>query len=1161
MKRKIAIVLALLALVLLHIPATLAWQGKTQTATNEIFSAPLGMVRLQKLDENDLPLAGASFKLFRVGEDGQPDQQVDGLFVSDNRGYVGDRDDGSLVLPVGEYYFLEEKAPENYDFDLDAQGNAIRKHSFTVQKNYCWNLEVHNHRKTADLRIEKDIPGSPALTDDSRDFYFKVTLPDREGGYDYYVYSNDGSLFSKNAMYSGQTLKLQYGQYIVIKDLPVGGMYEVEETASDGYVVSSDGHRGNITEYGATASFTNRQGLLNITKTVRDNVVGEGGPHPEMLFHFTLKLGPEEHSFTLKAGETKSFSLPIGAQYEIEELEAEFPRELLRQQRLNEDGTPMLDQYGQPVYEEREPQGNELAERYFMSKQKISGTITGSEAVDVEFVNVYDPKPIKPGDLVIEKEVSGKTEDDMDETEYEFHVSFDDGKAHEYRIYDANGRALTADYDAYEYSVWQVQAPGVTVTNPRSGQEDSGSQPESAEDMYLDGAAAAPRSTAEPLDESGIAAANESGEQPGAVTDGGEDPAPVPDGESPAEDSLEQPDAEQRPAAGQSQNISYSTYNTENTDNTLFVLPAGGGIIKLRDGQRAEFSNISHGVKYTVREEYDGGLSHDVDEVQGSIVSAFVTRLHIVNKARHELVITKQVIDPDNAGDPYAVFDFELYINDGGYEEVKSFSLAHDESIRVPLPYGSYYKVVEKDVFSRGYSQRIENGAGVMGEEDIYVTVTNTYVGPVKVEINGVKHWKFRAESNKEYPEYITVYLKDAGDNSTIALQKVYPGPDNSWSYSFTADKYKADGELMEYYVWEEPVAGFRADYSSGCYDITNVQYASIAVDPPVNKKVTGLDAGEDAQFEFLLQAEDESYPMPAGSSDGMKVIKAGAGPVEFGEIVFTGPGTYSYTVSEADGRQEGWDYDATVYTIVYTVYEENNQLKEQHTISKNGAEYVAAAQFNNHYDRSVEGETITISGEKTWDHKTNPESNRPDSIIVHLLADGRSVERKLVEPDKDGKWTYSFPDRPIYAEGSGDKIEYSVAEELDEVYAEDYAASYTGYNIHNVYEPGVNPSPSPIPTATPAPTDTPVITPTPGATDIPVATGKPGDTDIPVATSKPGRPSWPGGSWWDPKTGDTSFIGVWSLLLLVSYAAIITCIVLIIRLSRKRRKRRKKDR
>ena len=75
--------------------------------------------------------------------------------------------------------------------------------------------------------------------------------------------------------------------------------------------------------------------------------------------------------------------------------------------------------------------------------------------------------------------------------------------------------------------------------------------------------------------------------------------------------------------------------------------------------------------------------------------------------------------------------------------------------------------------------------------------------------------------------------------------------------------------------------------------------------------------------------------PMPEGSEGDTKSVEItmpaaeGEDWKEFGEIIFTEPGTYVYEITEIAGDAEGFTYDDNVITITYEVEvdEETNGL------------------------------------------------------------------------------------------------------------------------------------------------------------------------------------------------------------------------------------------
>ena len=64
----------------------------------------------------------------------------------------------------------------------------------------------------------------------------------------------------------------------------------------------------------------------------------------------------------------------------------------------------------------------------------------------------------------------------------------------------------------------------------------------------------------------------------------------------------------------------------------------------------------------------------------------------------------------------------------------------------------------------------------------------------------------------------------------------------------------------------------------------------------------------------------------------------------------------------------------------------------------------------------SNQPETIDISGAKTWDDANDQDGLRPESITVHLLADGVEKAKKTVT-EQDG-WNWTFASLPKYENG-----------------------------------------------------------------------------------------------------------------------------------------------
>ena len=78
--------------------------------------------------------------------------------------------------------------------------------------------------------------------------------------------------------------------------------------------------------------------------------------------------------------------------------------------------------------------------------------------------------------------------------------------------------------------------------------------------------------------------------------------------------------------------------------------------------------------------------------------------------------------------------------------------------------------------------------------------------------------------------------------------------------------------------------------------------------------------------FKFTLTRNDPSYPMPNNATtDSVETSVAVSGDNNFGELVFTQPGTYVYTIKEVTGTNQKVTYDKSVYTLTYTVFKNDD--------------------------------------------------------------------------------------------------------------------------------------------------------------------------------------------------------------------------------------------
>lgn len=135
--------------------------------------------------------------------------------------------------------------------------------------------------------------------------------------------------------------------------------------------------------------------------------------------------------------------------------------------------------------------------------------------------------------------------------------------------------------------------------------------------------------------------------------------------------------------------------------------------------------------------------------------------------------------------------------------------------------------------------------------------------------------------------------------------------------------------------------------------------------DPSVKKTVSGTPP-KDTSFVFKLTADDPSYPMPAGSVNGMKTITiVGSGEKNFGTWSYTKAGIFYYTITEVNTDESGYTYDTAVYTIADIVKAMDGQLTVSRTVTNSANKPVQSCIFINTYHSTTGGGTY---GPKTGD-------------------------------------------------------------------------------------------------------------------------------------------------------------------------------------------------
>lgn len=479
-----------------------------------------------------------------------------------------------------------------------------------------------------------------------------------------------------------------------------------------------------------------------------------------------------------------------------------------------------------------------------------------------------------------------------------------------------------------------------------------------------------------------------------------------------------------------------------------------GEQIALKHGERVTFPNLPVGTTYKITEDdyLSDGYIATISETSGTItrennhVIVFENHKHIENK----LLVKKVVPNEVSFNNKNKKFTFTVTIN-GKSEQ---FSLGSGEEKTFDLPLNAVYTVKEDNY--------TEDGFILSSEQNIYmdsngvrvheIICTNTFIGTVLTEISGQKKWNLSADKNQKLPESITVYLMDGKE---IVESKTVSAKDN-WKYTFTAPKYRPDGKTpIHYTVDEKEILCYAKDIDG--YDITNTYLLPIVFAPAkVQKIIKGDTPSNNSTFTFKLKAQNGA-PMPEHSEKGEKQITiSGAASKDFGKIKYTNPGTYVYTISEISGKESGYTYDKSIYTLTVVIENSGNKLaaKTVTYVKNDENKHSDKAVFTNTYKTpsTSSDERVEIYGEKIWNHGSNPKSKQPKAVVLHILANGQNTLSFQV--DESTHWMYSFS-LPKY-DKQGKEITYTI----DETDIKNYKKSIKGFDVTNTHKsawPGGN--------------------------------------------------------------------------------------------------------
>ena len=317
------------------------------------------------------------------------------------------------------------------------------------------------------------------------------------------------------------------------------------------------------------------------------------------------------------------------------------------------------------------------------------------------------------------------------------------------------------------------------------------------------------------------------------------------------------------------------------------------------------------------------------------------------------------------------------------------------------------YTVVEPNV-PDGYTSQV----------NLLVTknfeIVNTYA-PEKTSRKVVKTWEDDNNQDGVRPSELKVVLKGTGQADRAAVLNAA----NNWTYEWTDLPKNENGQEIKYTI-EEDLTGDAYELVSSTYDPETSTFSLINKHESATESVSGNKIWNDSDNRDGIRPTSITVTLNKKVGDQGEVT-----PVKSKSVV--SPWTFSFDKlpSYENGQK-----------ITYSITEDN--VPTGYVSEVNGTTITNTHQI----------EKISVSGRKNWVNPTG-QGGIPDSLTVHLLADGVQIAEKTVTA-ADG-WSYTFDNLEKYRKDrQGVEIQYSIGE----VSIPGWTGVISGNNITNTYNP-----------------------------------------------------------------------------------------------------------
>ena len=396
---------------------------------------------------------------------------------------------------------------------------------------------------------------------------------------------------------------------------------------------------------------------------------------------------------------------------------------------------------------------------------------------------------------------------------------------------------------------------------------------------------------------------------------------------------------------------------------------------------------------------------------------------------------------------------------------------------------------------------------------------TNTHA-PGKTSVAVTKSWSDKNNRDKKRPDSVTIHLFADG----VDTQKTLTLNENGgWVGSFTDLDIYSNGKAIKYTITEDRVNGYSTvivgDALRGFTVVNSRPSGGGGGGGHHDNPPTPNDNGSGAVSLYKVDAQTGDSLAGAEfvlyKADGTKVGSYTTDSQGYIKVQNLRYGSYYFTETKAP---DGYHLDQS--NVKFTL-DKSNSADNSHPWNIKVS------------NTKKDIPTVTIEGTKAWEDNDNAAGKRPESITLHLLANGKEVA--TVQTSKSQDWKYHFGKQPVN-DSNGKAIVYTVTEDAAEGYQFQQEKPKTSdgsmvINVKNTYDIK---KPSTI-----KDNKTPTkVKPTTSVTNKSTNKGK-------TTTTKAAK---------SPKTGDNANVMFYLLLLSLASAAMMADVLLFAR-----RKNRKK--